>query len=117
MLEKTCITCRRYKPICESHRNACPGAEILGQGRHRRRKTKHAGIAMPAQGQKSWDPRPVTATKNETRGHRNACPGAEILGRILAELPQETCRLVAMPAQGQKSWDCQDRMLHRLVAA
>ena len=31
MLEKTCITCRRYKPIYESRRNACPGAEILGR--------------------------------------------------------------------------------------
>ena len=53
-------------------------------------------VAMPAQGQKSWDA--------YTLSFRNACPGAEILGRPRRFFVWFLSRF-AMPAQGQKSWD------------
>ena len=61
-------------------RNACPGAEILGRVEAPGGPHGHRGIAMPAQGQKSWDAS-RSARAFTTAARRNACPGAEILGR------------------------------------
>jgi hypothetical protein len=86
---------------CESQEmtvdsNACSGAEVLGP--HAPAALAEIGVAMPAQGQKSWD------TSRSTNSYRNTCPGAEIL-----EQPKRrgTCcsAAIAMPAQRRKSWD------------
>ena len=81
-------------------RNACPGAEILGRLCYAR-SYGYRRVAMPAQGQKSWDTVAskaqrarvsdiaMTAQGRKILGHaavdlgidrpahRNACPGAE----------------------------------------
>ena len=69
-----------------------PRGRNPGTGLPRGSWRERVGVAMPAQGQKSWDHHLWGLPPSGSDGH-NACPVAEILGPV------------AMPAQGQKSWD------------
>ena len=85
-----------------SGRNACPGAEILGRLCYAR-SYGYRRVAMPAQGQKSWDgmtgPEFARANIWSQCLPRGRNPGTEARG------PWSPGQHVAMPAQGQKFWD------------